>query len=88
MIAVLKNIEKFQKGNMGCWHGMVARTQLAVLHFSSGSQRIQATAQENKNRFKLSFSKVTKNWVVKKKFKHKKQKIYCRVDGRGNQNEI
>ena len=47
------------------WHGMVARTQLDVLDFSSGSQCAQATTQENKNLFKLSFSKVTQNWVVK-----------------------
>ena len=71
MITVFKNVEKFQKGNsakkvLGCWYGMVARTQLAVLDFNPGSQRIQATAQENKNCFKVSFSKVTQNWVVKK----------------------
>ena len=41
------------------WHGMVARNQLAVLDFNSGNQCVQATIQENKNRFKLSFSKVT-----------------------------
>ena len=47
------------------WYGIVARTQLAVLHFNSGSECLQATTQENKNQFKLSFSKVIQNWVVK-----------------------
>ena len=70
------------------WHGMVARTKLAVLDFISGSQCVQATTQENKNRFKLSFSNVTQNWVVKKIFKKEKQKIYWRVDGGDDQNEI
>ena len=57
------------------WHGMVARTQLAVLDFNSGSWCIQATTQENKNYFKLLLSKVTQNWVVKK-ISSKKNKKY------------
>ena len=79
MITVFKNVEKFQKENsakkvLGWWYRMVARTQLAVLDFNPGSQRIQATAQENKNRFKVSFSKVIQNWVVKKKIQARKTK--------------
>ena len=58
---------------LGCWQGMVARAELYVLDFNSGSQCIQATAQENKNRFKLSFPKVTQNWVVKKIQKREKK---------------
>ena len=54
---------------------MIARTQLAVLDFNSGSQCVQATTQENKYRFKLSFSKVAQNWVVKK-ISRKKNKKY------------
>ena len=46
------------------WYGMVARTQLVVLDFKSGSQCVQATTQENKNHFKLSVSKVMQNWVA------------------------
>ena len=57
------------------WYGMIARTQLAVLDFNSTSQCIQTTTQENKNHFKLSFSKVTQNWVVKK-ISSKKNKKY------------
>ena len=70
----MKNVEKCQTGNsakevLGCRHGMVARTQLAAFDFNSGSQCIQKTAQENKNHFELSFSKLTQNWLVKNKFK-------------------
>ena len=48
------------------WQGMVVRTQLVVLDFNSGSQCVQATTQENKNCFKLSFSKMMQNWIVRK----------------------
>ena len=54
---------------------IVSRTQLAVLDFNSDSQFVQAKTQEHKYRFKLSFSKVTQNWVVKK-FSRNKNKKY------------
>ena len=53
---------------------VVLQVELAILDFNSGSQSVQATTQENNNCFKLSFSKVTQNWAVKKNVKQEKQK--------------
>lgn len=52
---------------------------------NSGSQFIQATIQENKNCFKFSFSKVTRNWTDKT-FQARKTKKY--IYERDNQNEF
>ena len=45
---------------------MVARSQLAILDFNSGANRDQAVTNSGELRFKQSYSKVTKSWVVKK----------------------
>ena len=46
--------------------GMIARSELAVLDHNSGAGNVQAQTAENELRYKQSFSKITKNWVVKK----------------------
>ena len=48
------------------YKGMVARSQLAILDFNSGANRDQAVTNSGELRFKQSYSKVTKSWVVKK----------------------
>ena len=47
------------------WNGMVSRSQLAVMDYNAGNHCQQARTKDNVDRFKLSFSKVTQNWVVK-----------------------
>ena len=54
---------------------MIARSQLAVLDFNSGVGLVQAETKSGKKRYKLQFSKVTQNWVVKK-IKSGKEKLY------------
>ena len=46
------------------WNGMVARSELAILDHNSGTHFLHAKTLENKDRYKLSFSKVTQNWVT------------------------
>ena len=46
--------------------GMIARTQLAVLDFNSGSNNVQATTKDGTLQYKQQFSRVTQSWVVKK----------------------
>ena len=46
--------------------GMIARTQLTVLHYNCGSNNTHATTKDGECRYKQIFSKVTQNWVVKK----------------------
>ena len=46
--------------------GMITRTQLAVLDYNFDSNNTQATTKGGKRRYKIFFSKVTQNWVVKK----------------------
>ena len=46
-------------------HGMIARTQLAVLHFNSIINAEQACTKDRTPRFKLLFSKVSQCYVVK-----------------------
>ena len=41
------------------WNGMVARSELAILDHNSGTDCAQAKTADDKNRYKLSFSKVT-----------------------------
>ena len=47
------------------FHGMIARTQLAILDFNSGSNLNQATTKEGKKRYNTSFSKMTATWSAK-----------------------
>ena len=44
---------------------MIARTQLAILDFNSGSNLNQATTKEGKKRYNTSFSKMTATWSAK-----------------------
>ena len=44
------------------YHGMIARTQLAILDFISGININQATTKEGKRRYNTSFSKMTATW--------------------------
>ena len=46
-------------------HGMIARTQVAVLHFNSIINAEQACTKDRTPRFKLLFSKVSQCYVVK-----------------------
>ena len=48
------------------YEGMIARSQLAVLDFNSGVNRSQAKTRNGELRYKLSHTKITKSWVVKK----------------------
>ena len=45
--------------------GMVARTQLAVMHFNGTINSKQALTKDNVPRYKLQFSRVTQSMVVK-----------------------
>ena len=47
-------------------HGMIARTQLAVLDFNSGANCDQAVKKDGTPRYKQCFSRITQTWVVKK----------------------
>ena len=44
---------------------MIARTQLAILDFSSGSNLNQATTKEGKKRYNTSFSNTAAIWLSK-----------------------
>ena len=66
------------------FHGMIARTQLAILDFNSGSNLNQATTKEGKKRYNTSFSKMTATWSAKP-IKEKKsdevfQKLIFRIE--------
>ena len=60
------------------WNGMVARSELAILDHNSGTDCAQAKTADDKNRYKLSFSKVTQNWVTKK-ISQRKDKFYLQA---------
>ena len=47
------------------FHGAIARTQLAILDFHSGSNLNQATTKEGKKPYNTSFSKMTATWPAK-----------------------
>ena len=54
---------------------MIARSELAVLDHNAGTECRHAKTRDDEYRHKLSFSKVTQNWVVKK-IPEKKDKSY------------
>ncbi|XP_057295234.1 uncharacterized protein LOC130623738 [Hydractinia symbiolongicarpus] len=54
--------------------GMAARTQLAVLDHNSAVKRQQATTSDGRLKFKVSFTKITKEWVAKKLMDPKEKK--------------
>ena len=56
-------------------HGMIARTQLAVMDYNSGANVEQATTKGGSLRFKQNFSRITQSWVVKK-IAGKKERTY------------
>ena len=58
------------------FHGMIARTQLAILDFNSGSNLNQATTKEGKKRYNTSFSKMTATWSAKPIKKKKSVKCF------------
>ena len=60
-------------------HGMIARTQLAVLDYNCGADCSQATTADGALRYKQSFSKVTQGWVVKKIPEKKDRKYLDRL---------
>ena len=45
---------------------MVARVQLAVLDFNSGTRLVQAKDDQGDLRYKHQYSKTTQSWVAKK----------------------
>ena len=57
------------------FHGMIARTQLAILDFNSGSNLNQATTKEGKKRYNASFSKMTATWSAKSIKQKKSDKV-------------
>ena len=57
--------------------GMIARSELAVLDHYAGTECRHAKTLDDEYPHKLSFSKVTQNWVVKK-IPEKKDKSYLR----------
>ena len=56
-------------------HGMIARTQLAVLDFNCNWNNGQAKTIDGDLRYKQVFSKITQSWVVKK-ISDKNEKTY------------
>ena len=57
------------------YHGMIARSQLAVLDFNSGVGAQQATTKAGNLRFKQQYSRITDTWVLKK-IASKKNRTY------------
>ena len=47
------------------FHGMIARTQLAILHFNQAMKSEQAVTKDRISRYKHQFSKITKKYVIK-----------------------
>ena len=47
------------------FHGMIARTQLAILHFNQAMKSEQAVTRDRIPRYKHQFSKITKKYVIK-----------------------
>ena len=56
---------------------MIARTELAILHFNSVSATDYAKTKTGKEVFKHEYSKITNSWVIKK-VRAKPEKIYVR----------
>ena len=56
---------------------MIARTELAVMHFNSIAAAAHATTKDGKLIYKQQYSKITDSWVVKK-VKEKSDKTYVR----------
>ena len=54
---------------------MIARTQLPILDFNSGSNVNQATTKEGKKRYNASFSKMTATWSAKSIKQKKSDKV-------------
>ena len=59
------------------YHGMIARTQLAVLHFNHVIDAGHAKTKEGNLRYKLQFSKLSQNYMVKP-IKDVKEKPYLK----------
>ena len=61
------------------FHGMIARTQLAILDFNSGSNLNQATTKEGKKRYNTSFSKMTATWSAKPIKEKKSDEVFQKL---------
>ena len=48
------------------FEGMIARTELAILHFNASVAEPYAINRHGKQIYKLQYSKITKAWVIKK----------------------
>ena len=57
------------------FYGMIARTQLAVLHFNEAMKCEHALTKDRVPRFKLQYSKLCKTYVVKP-IKTAPEKVY------------
>ena len=57
------------------FYGMIARTQLAVLHFNEAMKCEHALTKDRVPRFKLQYSKLSKTYVVKP-IKTAPEKVY------------
>ena len=44
---------------------MLARIQIAIIHFNEGSILEQATTEKGEKRYNVQFSKITKSWSSK-----------------------
>ena len=58
---------------------MIARTQLAILDFNSGSNLNQATTKEGKKRYNTSFSKMTATWSAKPIKEKKSDEVFQKL---------
>ena len=58
---------------------MIARTQLAILDFNSGSNLNQATTKEGKKRYNTSFNKMIATWSAKPIKEKKSHKVFQKL---------
>ena len=61
------------------FHGMIARTQLPILDFNSGSNVNQATTKEGKKRCNATFSKMTATWSAKPIEEKTSEKVFQKL---------
>ena len=54
---------------------MVARSQLAIMHFNQGSNLKQAKTKDGEDRFHVLSSKITNNWTARP-IKEEKDRTY------------
>ena len=59
------------------FHGMITRTQLAILHFNQAMKSEHAVTEDGTPRYKLQYSKISKKYVVKP-IKNEPEKLYLK----------